>query len=87
MRALRIGVLGVAGLSALGCLTESAWLWAAAPVEVAPTFTTVQAGNGQAAYARSCARCHGSNLDDGEFGPALRGKVFLSRWGGRSSGG
>jgi alcohol dehydrogenase (cytochrome c) len=83
MRTLRVGVLGVAGLSVLGCMIESAWLWAASPVEVVPTFTSVQAGNGQAAYARSCARCHGANLDDGEFGPPLRGKAFLARWGGR----
>ena len=82
MRALRVGILGVAGVAVLGCLTESAWL-GAAPVEVTPTFTSVQAGNGQAAYARSCAHCHGANLDDGEFGPALRGKRFLARWGGR----
>jgi alcohol dehydrogenase (cytochrome c) len=84
MRTLRVGVLGVAGLSVLGSLAESALLRAAAPVEAAPTFTSVQAADGQAIYARDCARCHGSNLDDGEFGPALRGKAFLSRWGGRS---
>jgi alcohol dehydrogenase (cytochrome c) len=79
---------GVAGLSVLGFLIESAWLGAAVPTHAAihadPTFTSVQAGNGQAAYARFCARCHGSNLDDGEFGPPLRGKVFVDRWGGRS---
>ena len=84
MRTLRVGVLGVAGLSVLGSLAESALLRAAAPVEAAPTFTSMQAADGQAIYARDCARCHGSNLEDGECGPALRGKAFLSRWGGRS---
>src|SRR5882757_11061337 len=77
-------MLNVAGLSVLGFLVKSAWLWAAAPAQAAPAFTSAQAGSGQAAYARFCARCHGSNLDDGEFGPPLRGKVFVDRWGGRS---
>jgi alcohol dehydrogenase (cytochrome c) len=77
-------MLNVAGLSVLGFLVKSAWLWAAAPAQAAATFTSAQAGSGQAAYARFCARCHGSNLDDGEFGPPLRGKVFVDRWGGRS---
>ena len=76
--------LSMAALSVLGFLIEPAWLWAAAPAQSAPTFTSVQSSNGQSAYARLCARCHGSNLDDGEFGPPLRGTVFVARWRGRS---
>jgi alcohol dehydrogenase (cytochrome c) len=74
----------VAVLCVLGLLIGSACAQAAAPARVAPTFTAVQSGNGQAAYARFCARCHGPNLNDGEFGPPLRGKVFVDRWGGHS---
>jgi alcohol dehydrogenase (cytochrome c) len=48
-----------------------------------PNFTTAQAAQGRAAYERSCASCHGSNLDDGEFGPPLRGVEFRLRFGGR----
>ena len=77
-------LLSVAGLCVLGFLIDSACVRAAVPAPAAPTFTWAQASNGQAAYARYCARCHGANLDDGEFGPPLKGKVFVGRWGGRS---
>jgi alcohol dehydrogenase (cytochrome c) len=50
----------------------------------APVFTPMQSERGKAAYARSCARCHGGSLDDGEFGPPLRGQLFRQRWGGRA---
>jgi alcohol dehydrogenase (cytochrome c) len=79
-----VSVRGLACLCLLGFLVQSEYVWSAAPARGAPTFTSVQASNGQAAYARFCARCHGSNLDDGEFGPPLRGKVFVDRWGGHS---
>jgi alcohol dehydrogenase (cytochrome c) len=74
----------VAGLAMLGFLIGSACVRAAVPARAVPTYTSVQASSGQAAYARFCARCHGANLDDGEFGPPLRGKVFVGRWRGRS---
>ncbi|HEU4617846.1 MAG TPA: PQQ-binding-like beta-propeller repeat protein [Gammaproteobacteria bacterium] len=48
-----------------------------------PRFTAVQARQGEAEFARSCAQCHGANLDDGEFGPPLKGQTFNQRWGGR----
>jgi alcohol dehydrogenase (cytochrome c) len=35
---------------------------------------------GKAAYGEQCATCHGGNLDDGEFGPALKGAAFKARW-------
>ena len=52
--------------------------------QMAPVFTVAQSEKGTAAYAQSCARCHGGNLDDGEFGPPLRGQVFQQRWAGRA---
>ena len=47
-----------------------------------PTFTTAQADRGQAAYLQDCQDCHGSTLDNGEFGgPPLKGGYFRTRWG------
>ena len=48
---------------------------------VAPAFTQEQADRGQAAYDHSCLDCHGSTLDNGEFGgPPLKGSSFAKRW-------
>ena len=38
---------------------------------------------GQASFMRNCASCHGRNLDNGEFAPAVKGQSFLKSWGGR----
>jgi mono/diheme cytochrome c family protein len=46
-----------------------------------PSFTSGQAERGQAAYAHNCLDCHGSNLDNGEFGgPPLKGGSFARHW-------
>ena len=50
----------------------------------APTFTTAQAALGQAAYASSCAQCHGTNLNDGALGPPLKGVPFIQKYGGKT---
>jgi alcohol dehydrogenase (cytochrome c) len=50
---------------------------------VAPSFTTAQATAGQATFAQACASCHGANLDDGAFGPPLKGVDFRQGWFGR----
>jgi mono/diheme cytochrome c family protein len=52
---------------------------------LAPSFTTAQAAAGRATYTENCASCHGANLDDGAFGPALRGPEFRASWFGRSA--
>src|SRR5258706_3805851 len=44
------------------------------------TFTTVQADEGRPLYVEQCASCHGQYLDDGQFGPALKGVDFRARW-------
>jgi alcohol dehydrogenase (cytochrome c) len=49
-----------------------------------PTYTAAQAEAGKAAYTEQCASCHGANLDDGPFGPPVRGVEFQQRWGGRT---
>ena len=46
-----------------------------------PTYTTAQAAQGKQVYDQTCAACHGSNLDDGEFAPPLKGVDFRSALG------
>jgi mono/diheme cytochrome c family protein len=49
--------------------------------QAAPSFTEAQAERGHAAYAHNCLDCHGSNLDNGEFGgPPLKGLFFSRHW-------
>jgi mono/diheme cytochrome c family protein len=51
------------------------------------SYTAAQAERGQASYQHSCAACHGSELDNGDFGgPPLRGSAFRSHWQGGSAG-
>jgi mono/diheme cytochrome c family protein len=46
------------------------------------TFTQEQADRGHASYRRYCQDCHGSDLDNGEFGGApLTGQYFAHHWG------
>lgn len=49
------------------------------------TFTAGQAAQGKTAYGKSCASCHGQNLNGGEFANALRGSSFSQSWGGKSA--
>lgn len=49
------------------------------------TYTAEQAAQGKSSYVRNCADCHGSTLDNGEFGGApLRGAWFDNKWGNSS---
>jgi len=51
----------------------------------AVSITVAQANRGKAVYDDSCASCHGANLDDGQFGPALRGAAFKAHWSSQSA--
>jgi mono/diheme cytochrome c family protein len=57
------------------------------PVEPAlaqqpPDFTQDQADQGHAIYRRYCQNCHGTELDNGQFGGApLVGSYFARHWG------
>ena len=42
-------------------------------------YTESQAQRGEAAFAASCARCHGANLESFS-GPPLKGNLFMDRW-------
>jgi len=56
----------------------------AQPLFPGQSVSATQAERGQAAYGESCASCHGANLANGEFGPALKGAVFSTHWRGQS---
>jgi mono/diheme cytochrome c family protein len=52
-----------------------------------PSYTVEQAERGQASYEHSCQACHGSTLDNGDFGGApLRGSWFRTHWGSTDVG-
>ncbi len=51
---------------------------------IGPSFTVEQAATGRTAYEACCAACHGGNLQGGALGPALTGRPFMQRWGGKS---
>jgi mono/diheme cytochrome c family protein len=55
------------------------------PTATALSFTAEQADRGEAAYVRNCQDCHGTTLDNGEFGGApLKGSWFRQHWGNGS---
>jgi len=83
------GLSFMAGAGAL--LIVSAGVATAGPQPVprdAPvSFTAGQAEKGLVGYRTWCADCHGTDLDDGEFGgPPLKGAAFRARWFGRPAG-
>jgi mono/diheme cytochrome c family protein len=43
-------------------------------------YSAAQAGRGETAYAKSCARCHGASLTGGDESPPLTGGGFLANW-------
>ncbi|MGB9067660.1 MAG: PQQ-binding-like beta-propeller repeat protein [Candidatus Acidiferrales bacterium] len=51
----------------------------------AVSITVAQANRGKSVYDDNCASCHGANLDDGQFGPPLRGSAFKVRWSSQSA--
>jgi len=47
-----------------------------------PAFTQEQVERGKSIYQKNCQDCHGSTLDNGEFGGApLKGAYFRQHWG------
>jgi mono/diheme cytochrome c family protein len=46
-----------------------------------PSFTADQVERGRTYYNQNCQECHGSTLDNGEFGgPPLKGVYFNNHW-------
>jgi mono/diheme cytochrome c family protein len=78
--AVRQIALSAAVLAAAASL--AAGLAAADSQASPPSFTAEQVARGQRAYQTNCQDCHGSTLDNGEFGgPPLRGNYFSQHWG------
>ena len=51
----------------------------------AVSLTAEQASRGKAVYDDNCGSCHGANLDNGQFGPPLRGSAFKMHWSSQSA--
>ncbi len=51
----------------------------------AVSLTAEQASRGKAVYDGNCGSCHGTNLDNGAFGPPLRGSAFKMHWSSQSA--
>ena len=75
-------------------MRHAAILFAVIPIAVAtnacgaraqqdgPVFTEMQVERGRALYQQNCQDCHGTQLDNGEFGGApLKGSYFRQHWG------
>jgi mono/diheme cytochrome c family protein len=45
-------------------------------------YSATQATTGEAAYGKSCARCHGASLGGIDEAPPLAGSAFLGNWNG-----
>jgi alcohol dehydrogenase (cytochrome c) len=79
-----LGVGSLLGVALwLGAIGASARIEAQLPPSPL-SYTSSQAEQGRAAYGEHCASCHGQNLDDGAYGPPLRGNDFRQKWGWRS---
>jgi len=76
---------GLVATPAIALVAAQVGLSRQAQTLLAPSFTAAQAASGRAAYTENCASCHGTNLDDGAFAPALRGAEFRSSWFGRAA--
>lgn len=83
MKLRNILVLGAAA-AAIATVAGLGWR-AEAQDSRAPAFTAAQAQRGHDAYVQNCALCHGDNLSDGEFAPALKGAHFRDSWGGKTT--
>src|SRR5678815_825594 len=73
MNRITLAIISIAGI-------VGGWSVATRAQQGAP-FTDQQATAGQAAYAQSCAACHGRTLSGGGEAPALAGSTFMASWG------
>jgi len=74
------GVLAAIGLCTIG-LEAVPVMAAGALFDSGPVaFTAAQAARGRASYDDSCSSCHGAHLDDGQFGPPVKGALFRAQW-------
>src|ERR1700759_4832245 len=75
-------LLGGAILTGFVVLGQEQSFFATGP---AVGLTSEQASRGKVVYDENCANCHGANLDNGQFGPPLRGAAFKMHWENQSA--
>ena len=80
---LKFAAIAIAGAAALA---SSAAPQHAARSVWSGVYTTDQAKQGQATYAKACAVCHGDDLEGGNVAPPLSGDEFMSNWDGHTVG-
>ena len=82
-RSLRRMALRAAAPAALALVTAATLQASAQSREQRPpAFTQGQVERGKSIYQKDCQDCHGSTLDNGEFGGApLKGSYFRQHWG------
>ncbi len=73
-------VLSLSALPAAPCSADAG----TALTTVSGVYDKSQAASGRSTYRESCASCHGEALSGAGVVPALVGRAFLGRWGGRS---
>jgi alcohol dehydrogenase (cytochrome c) len=82
LRQFVVSGAGILCLTAFGVLAQEQSFFAGGPVV---ELTAAQANRGKAVYDDNCASCHGASLDDGQFGPPLRGSAFKTHWSSQSA--
>ncbi len=80
----RFAIFGgaVLWLTGFGLLAQEQSFFSGSP---AVSLTAEQASRGKAVYDDNCGSCHGANLDNGEFGPPLKGSSFKMHWASQSA--
>jgi alcohol dehydrogenase (cytochrome c) len=78
----RILVGAISCLTTFGVLAQDQSFFTSS---AAVSLTEDQARRGKVVYDDSCGSCHGANLDNGQFGPPLRGSAFKMHWGSQSA--
>jgi mono/diheme cytochrome c family protein len=78
--------LALITFAAVAVVATKAWMASAQDAsQRPPAFTDEQVGRGKAIYQKNCQDCHGTTLDNGEFGgPPLKGGYFRNHWGAGS---
>lgn len=61
-----------------------AWPKSSLGADKPAVYTTAQAAQGATVYSKSCAGCHGANLE-GVAAPPLAGAAFMRNWQGKSA--
>ncbi len=81
LRCVLVGVGAISCLTTFGVLAQDQSFFTGG---AAVSLTEEQASRGKVVYDNSCGSCHGANLDNGQFGPSLRGSAFKMHWGSQS---